>query len=86
LEKPVEPLGRDTRASIQAGLYHGYRGLVKEIVFQLKKKLGRSTQVLATGGQAKWILKDLGVVDKHEPYLTLFGLKLIWLDRSKGAR
>jgi type III pantothenate kinase len=85
LEKPVEPLGRDTRGSIQAGLYHGYRGLVKEIVAQLKRKLGPATKVLATGGQAKWILKDLDVVDKHESDLTLFGLKLMWQDRTKEA-
>ena len=85
LDRPAQPLGRDTRSSIQAGLYHGYRGLVKEIVSQLKKKLGARTQVLATGGQAKWILKDLGVVDKHEPHLTLFGLKLIWQDTFKEA-
>ncbi len=83
LEKPAQPLGRNTRESIRAGLYHGYRGLVKEIVFQLKKKLGSTTKVLATGGQAKWILKDVGVVDKHESHLTLFGLKLMWQDRIK---
>ncbi len=85
LTKPVQALGRDTRASIQSGLYYGYRGLVKEIVLQLKKKLGPRTRVLATGGQARWILKDLDVVDKHEENLTLFGLKLMWQDRSKGA-
>ena len=86
LGKPAQPLGRDTRQSIQAGLYHGYRGLVKEIVLQLKKKLGPTTKVLATGGQAKWILKDLGVVDKHESHLTLFGLKLMWQDRMKEGK
>jgi type III pantothenate kinase len=86
LEKPAHALGRNTRDSIQAGLYHGYRGLVKEIVFQLKRKLGANTKVLATGGQSKWILKDMVVVDKHEPYLTLFGLKLMWQDRFKEER
>lgn len=80
LEKPACILGRNTLESIQAGLYHGYRGLVKEIVTQLKKRLGLHTQVLATGGQARWILKGLPVVDQYLPHLTLQGLYHMWMD------
>ena len=80
LDRPARILGRNTLESIQAGLYHGYRGLVREIVRNLKRQLGQGTTVLATGGQAKWILKGLGVVDRHVPHLTHLGLFLLWKD------
>lgn len=80
LEKPAKILGRNTMESIQSGLYHGYRGLVKEIVIQLKKQLGSHTTVFATGGQAKWILKGVAGVDRVVPHLTLIGLYYYWKD------
>ncbi len=84
LEKPARILGRTTLESIQAGLYHGYRGLVREIVLQLKKKMGPRTSTLTTGGQAHWILKGLDVIDRHVPHLTLLGLYHIWHDVNKA--
>ena len=63
----------------------GYRGLVKEIVTQLKKRLGSTTEVFTTGGQAKWILKGLPGIDHHVPHLTLAGLYHLWFD-GKGSR
>lgn len=80
LKKPVSILGRNTLESIQAGLYHGYRGLVQEIVAQLKMKMGPRTFVMATGGQAHWILKGAKGVDKFVPQLTLHGLFYLWRD------
>ncbi len=80
LEKPVDILGKNTLASVQAGLFHGYRGLVKEIVARLKTRLGAPVRVYATGGQSKWILRGLPVVDRHVPYLTLAGLYHLWFD------
>jgi type III pantothenate kinase len=80
LKKPAKILGRNTVQSIESGLYHGYRGLVMEIVKQLKSKLGAGTKVIATGGQARWILKGLSCIDRYEPTLTLNGLFYSWID------
>jgi len=85
LDKPAKILGRNTLESIQSGLYYGYRGLVKEIVRHLKKKLGKGTFVFATGGQARWILKGLGLIDAYEPDLTLIGLYHVWYDFSRRS-
>lgn len=76
-------LGSTTVESIEAGLYHGYRGMVNEILYQLKIVLGQKTYVIATGGQAKWILKDLAGVNEFIPELTLKGLYLLWIDNEK---
>jgi type III pantothenate kinase len=83
LTEPAKILGRNTLESIRSGLYHGYRGLVKEIVSRLKETLGPKTRVFATGGQAHWILKGVSVVDRHVPHLTLLGLYHLWADLEK---
>lgn len=80
LDKPAKILGQNTLESIQSGLYHGYRGLVKEIVAELKKKLGPKTKVFSTGGQAHWILKGMPLVTAFYPHLTLVGLYHLWAD------
>lgn len=80
LEKPAKILGQNTLESIQSGLYHGYRGLVKEIVKQLQKNLGGKVSVLTTGGQAHWILKGTHLLEKNVPLLTHLGLYYYWED------
>ena len=80
LKKPVKILGRNTVQSIESGLYHGYRGLVREIVTQLKKSLNTSPLVVATGGQAKWMLKGMDAIDTFDPHRTLKGLFYCCID------
>ena len=80
LKKPVRILGRNTLESIQSGLFHGYRGLVREILRELKKKMGAKTTVIGTGGQAMWILSGLDCVDFFSLPLTHIGLYHFWMD------
>jgi len=80
LSRPSAVIGKNTSSSIQSGLFHGYRGMILEIVRRLKEKLGRQTKLLATGGQAPLILKNFPLKFKYLPYLTLTGLLLLWLD------
>jgi len=80
LSEPADILGKNTLESIRAGLYHGYRGLVIEIVRRLKKRLGGRAQVFATGGQAAWILRGVPGIDRHVTHLTLAGLYHLWTD------
>lgn len=84
LKKPARIVGRNTLESIQAGLYHGYRGLVKEILSQLIRKFGARTHVFATGGQAGWILNGLDVIHHHVPLLTHQGIFHVWNDGLKS--
>jgi type III pantothenate kinase len=81
LKKPARILGRNTKEAIESGLYHGYRGLVMEIATRLKERMGSSTQVIATGGQARWLLKGLKIIDHYEPHLTHIGLVHYWKDQ-----
>jgi len=82
LEKPVKILGRNTLQCIQSGLYYGYRGLVFEIIRNLRIKMGKSVKVLATGGLSRWITKGLSGIDQTIPHLTHLGLYHFWWDQS----
>lgn len=85
LNEPADILGKNTLESIRAGLYHGYRGLVIEIVRRLKSRLGGRARVFATGGQAEWILKGVPGIDRHVPHLTLSGLYHLWTDGRRDS-
>ena len=80
--RPVEPagaIGRSTRAAMLAGAVYGYRGLVREILIQIRRQLGnpRRLHVIATGGYARLIASRLPEIGKVHPHLTLEGLRII---------
>ena len=47
-------------------------------------ELGGSATVVATGGLAGAVLEACETVQRHEPWLTLHGLRIIW-DRNRGS-
>jgi len=64
---------------MRIGAHLGYLGMVKEILTELKKELGRGTKVCATGGFAKWIFEGWAHPVPVDPQLTLKGLARIAL-------
>jgi len=48
--------------------------MVREILAELKKELGRGMKVCATGGFAKWVFQGLEKPIPIDPNLTLKGL------------
>ncbi len=79
IRKPDSAVGRSTEEAMLSGAYHGYRGLVKEIISQIEKELGEDAQILATGGYAELIAKGLPEIDSVDPLLTMRGLQKIAL-------
>jgi len=75
VRKPRTVIGKDTEACLEAGLYFGYLGMIREVLTRTRKELGGSPKVAATGGLAPLFLKDLPGV-RHEPDLTLNGLRI----------
>ena len=59
------------------GAIVGYRGMVREIASELKSNFKEDFNLVATGGFAKWVLKDIGLPFKIDPTLTLYGAGLI---------
>ncbi|WP_353893381.1 type III pantothenate kinase [Proteinivorax hydrogeniformans] len=78
IEKPPNVIGRNTVQSMQSGIYYGFIGQLDGMVLQIKKELGHSTKVVATGGIASLIAPDSREVDIVDPLLTLEGLRIIF--------
>ena len=61
------------------GAVHGYRGLVRELIAELKRELKvKQLPVVATGGYAGLMAARLPEIRAIEPNLTLEGLRLAW--------
>jgi len=72
-------IGKSTAGAMRAGAVHGYRGLVRELILKLRSELGsRQLPVVATGGYAELIAKNLPEIAAVDPLLTLKGLQLVW--------
>ncbi len=77
LQAPRSVIGTNTVMSIQAGVVHGYAGLVTHLVGRMKKEMGGNVRVIATGGLCKVIAGIVDVFDDVDPDLTLDGLALV---------
>jgi type III pantothenate kinase len=76
-------IGKNTEQAMLVGAVHGYRGLVRELVRELKIALrSERLPVVATGGYARLIAAGLPEITAVEPLLTLEGLRLVWLARE----
>ena len=47
--------------------------MVREIVTTLERNFKTSFRLVATGGFARWVLKDIGMDFVIDPTLTLYG-------------
>jgi type III pantothenate kinase len=73
-------IGRNTEQAMLIGAVHGYRGLIKELIQELRGALGvRRLPVVATGGYAKLMAAKVPEITAVAPLLTLDGLRLTWL-------
>ena len=75
-------VGKSTEEAMRVGAVHGYRGLVRELIAELKRELRvKNLPVVATGGYAKLIAAKLPEISAVAPDLTLEGLRLVWQAR-----
>jgi type III pantothenate kinase len=85
IRKPKRAIGRTTVSSMQSGLYFGYIGLVTRTIEEIRRELGQTARVVATGGFGSQVAAELPAIEAHEPALVLEGLRLIY-ERSRGAQ
>ena len=79
LREPARAIGRSTRAAMLAGAVHGYRGLVAEILQRIRAEMSASKRlrIVATGGYAELIARQMPQIQAVRPNLTLEGLRII---------
>jgi type III pantothenate kinase len=76
-------IGKSTEHAMLVGAVQGYRGLVRELIGELKRELRvKKLPVIATGGYAKLIAAKLPEISAVESDLTLEGLRLVWFANS----
>jgi type III pantothenate kinase len=71
-------IGKDTVSCMQSGIYWGYVGLVEGLVGRIKTEVGAAMNVVATGGLAPLFAGATDAIDKVDPDLTLWGLRLVY--------
>ena len=70
-------IGRSTEEAMRFGALVGYRGMVREIAAELRRNFGEDFRLVATGGFAHWVLKDMDMPFTLDPTLTLYGAGLV---------
>lgn len=87
LTKPKQVVGKNTVASMQAGIVYGYAGQVDGIVERICQETGTKPKVIATGGLATMIANETKTIDEVDPFLTLHGLLLLYeRNASEGGQ
>jgi type III pantothenate kinase len=79
IARPPKAVGRNTIHSMQSGIVFGYVGLVEGLVDRLREEMGGAKSVIATGGLARLIEPETDCIDEVDDFLTLEGLRLLYL-------
>ena len=79
LKEPRRAIGRSTIQAMLSGAVFGYRGLVREILAQIRTEQfsRKKVHVVATGGYAQLIARGLPEIGVVHPNLTLEGLRIV---------
>ena len=83
LVAPRSVIGKNTAEALQAGIVFGFAGQVDALVRRMIAELGDHATVIATGGLAAVMVRVCETIDRHDPWLTLHGLRIIF-DRNDG--
>jgi type III pantothenate kinase len=82
LVQPRSPIGKNTVEALQSGILYGFAGqvdgLVRRLAAELQPEDPEGVEVIATGGLAPLAIQHAERVTRHEPDLTLIGLRLIY--------
>jgi len=84
LEIPPSSLGKNTSTAVQAGIVLGYKGLVENLIKQMKEDLHTETgadissiKVIATGGLNSMLQPITRIFDSTDKDLTISGMARI---------
>jgi type III pantothenate kinase len=82
LTRPPRVIGKNTVEALQSGIVYGFAGQVEGIVRRMARELApadpESVTIIATGGLAPLVINEVSIIDAHEPWLTLIGLRLVF--------
>ena len=77
LTEPAHAIGKSTQEAMLSGAVLGYRGLVKEILSKLLEEIGEQATIIATGGDAGVIARDVSMIHHVDASITMEGLRCL---------
>ena len=82
LTRPPRVIGKNTVEALQSGIVYGFAGQVEGIARRMARELAPAdpdaVTIIATGGLAPLVINEVSIIDAHEPWLTLIGLRLVF--------
>jgi len=78
LVKPDKAVGKTTITGMQSGIINGFIGSVEYLIKAIKKEMGGSVKVIATGGLSEVVSENSDVVDIVDRALILKGLNRVY--------
>ncbi|MGA2826405.1 MAG: type III pantothenate kinase [Streptosporangiaceae bacterium] len=88
LTRPPRVIGKNTVEALQSGIVYGFAGQLEGIARRMARELAptdpESVTIIATGGLAPLVINEVSIIDAHEPWLTLIGLRLVF-ERNAAA-
>jgi type III pantothenate kinase len=77
LRAPRTLIGKSTEEAMRIGAVHGYRGMIRALISQVRRQLNaRHLPVVATGGHARLLARGAPEITAVRALLTLEGLRL----------
>ncbi len=76
--RPKHVIGKNTVTALQSGMVFGYIGLVEGLIARLREEIEGDAKIIATGGYADIIAREIPLIEVINPDLTLIGLRLIY--------
>ena len=83
LVAPRRVIGKSTIESVQSGTLYGFGAAVDGLCQRFRSELGPA-RVISTGGLGDVVGPFCDTVERHDPWLTLHGLRLIF-ERNRPA-
>ena len=78
LVEPRSVIGKSTVESLQSGAVYGFAASVDGMVARFQAELNDEAVVVATGGLAPVIAPVASTIEHVEPFLTLYGLRIVY--------
>ena len=74
LERTTKVIGKNTESAVRAGFYHGYIGLIENIIKLILKQTRRKFKIIFTGGFAHLFKSSIKGIKKVDKDLTIKGI------------
>jgi type III pantothenate kinase len=84
LTPPGSALGINTTECIQSGLFYGIAGAAERLLLEMEKEVGFRLKIVLTGGYGDMISKFLKRKHDLRPYLTIEGLRAIYIRNANA--